>query len=517
MAKLDLSGISKLGGYLLSNEGPLDVRTVVREYGHLAELVSSRIAYVGMVVYVNSGDTNKGLYVCESNTGGGSWKLINNSSEVDTIIQEYLKSKQDVITDLDTIRSGAAKGATALQSHQSLDHKQDVITDLATIRAGAAKGATALQAHQSLDHKQDVITDLETIRAGAAKGATAIQQHQDISGKQDVISDLATIRDGASKGATAVQPAALNDYALKSTLDNIQLLDTKVKLESELKTYYNVGRITTASGTNPVTIGNAGDSLRDVFNRLFNMDEVQPSITQQPSVSCSFSSSASDERGTTISSISYSITFNDGAYTNASSTGVSMTGYSFSSGTSSSTTATSGTLTLPSTYTVGTSSAFSTTLTANHSQGNIAKTNLGNNSNPTVRISSGSKTATPSFSKSAVDYPYFASSSSTSASTAASSKSKKETSLTTSSGASCTYGNGAYVWIFVRKGSATSQATKTIETYSEIAKAWGTLLGGTEKMGEVTFTKANGVSDTFYAYRTKNAAQEGATFTIRLT
>ena len=296
-----------------------------------------------------------------------------------------------------------------------------------------------------------------------------------------------------------------------------ELVDTNVKLSTELKTYYSVGKVT-ASGTNPATIGNAGDSLRDVFNNLFNMDEVQPSITQPPSVSCSFSSSASDERGTTISSISYSITFNDGAYTNESSTGVSMTGYSFSNGTASSTTATSGTITLPSTYTVGTSSAFSTTLTATHSQGNIAKTNLGNNSNPIVRIASGSKTATPtpSFSKSAVDYPYFASSSSTSASTAAGSKSQKGTSLTTATGVSCTYGDGEYVWIFVRKGNATSQATKTIETYSTIADDWGTLLGGTEKMGEVTFNKANGVSDTFYAYRTKNAAQEGATFKLRL-
>lgn len=317
---------------------------------------------------------------------------------------------------------------------------------------------------------------------------------------------------GHVSNTTAVTKSDITGIGIPGEADT----DATVKLATELKTYYNVGRITNASGTNPVTIGNVGDTLRQVFNNLFTMDEVQPSIKQQPSVSCSFSSNASDERGTTISSISYTITFNDGEYTNASSTGVSMTGYSFSSGTASSTTATSGTLTLPSTYIVGTSSAFSTTLTANHSQGNIAKTNLGNNSNPTVRISSGSKTSTPSFSKTAVDYPYFASSSSTAASTAASAKQQKSTSLTSTSGESCTYGAGAYVWIFVRKGTATSQATKTIETYSDIAKAWGTLLGGTEKKGEVTFKKANGIEDTFYAYKTKNAAQAGATFTLRL-
>lgn len=37
-----------------------------------------------------------------------------------------------------------------------------------------------------LNKKQDVITDLDAIRQGAAKGATALQEHQDISGKADV-------------------------------------------------------------------------------------------------------------------------------------------------------------------------------------------------------------------------------------------------------------------------------------------------------------------------------------------
>lgn len=39
----------------------------------------------------------------------------------------------------------------------------------------------------------------------------------EIAGKQDTIADLSDIRSGASAGSTAVQPAALNDYAPKST------------------------------------------------------------------------------------------------------------------------------------------------------------------------------------------------------------------------------------------------------------------------------------------------------------
>lgn len=38
-----------------------------------------------------------------------------------------------------------------------------------------------LTEHQDISGKQDVITDLEAIREGAAKGATAIQEHQDLS------------------------------------------------------------------------------------------------------------------------------------------------------------------------------------------------------------------------------------------------------------------------------------------------------------------------------------------------
>lgn len=304
-----------------------------------------------------------------------------------------------------------------------------------------------------------------------------------------------------------------------------ELVDTNVKLSADLKTYYSIGKVT-ASGTSPYIIGYAGDSLRDVFNNLFDMDEVQPSITQPPSVSCSFSSSAGDERGTTISSISYSITFNDGAYTNSNTTGVEITDYSFSNGTittsktdSNGKLVTTGTLTLPSTYTVGTSSTFSTTLTATHSQGDVAKTNLGKDSDPIVRIASGSKTATPapSFSKSAVDYPYFISNSAaTVAELSGQSISKKTTNLTSSTGESCNYNANAYVWIFVRKGNTSAQPKKMIEAYSKEFSAWGTYLEDTLSMGEIAFNKANGVNDTFFAYRTKVTSLASGTVKFRL-
>ena len=83
---------------------------------------------------------------------------------------------------------------------------------------------TSTELSSALANKQDTISDLETIRSGAEAGSTAIQPLTlsiELDTKQDVISDLADIRSGASKGATAVQPAALSEYAKTSELATV--------------------------------------------------------------------------------------------------------------------------------------------------------------------------------------------------------------------------------------------------------------------------------------------------------
>ena len=208
-----------------------------------------------------------------------------------------LADKQDTISDIATIRSGAAAGATAVQPatlssyptteqmnaaiaaaeldgevdlsaystteqiNALLADKQDTISDIATIRSGAAAGATAVQPatlenyattaslsdyattaeladyattsamNTALADKQDTISDIATIRSGAAAGATAVQpatlndyatiiaMNTALADKQDTISDIATIRSGATAGATAVQPATLSNYATTSAMN----------------------------------------------------------------------------------------------------------------------------------------------------------------------------------------------------------------------------------------------------------------------------------------------------------
>jgi hypothetical protein len=153
-----------------------------------------------------------------------------NKSAIDTA----LSAKQDSISDLATIRSGASAGATAVQPADmtsALADKQDTIADLATIRSGASAGATAVQPADmtsALSDKQDTIADLATIRSGASAGATAVQpadMTSALADKQDTIADLATIRSGASAGATAVQPADMTS-ALADKQDTIADLAT---------------------------------------------------------------------------------------------------------------------------------------------------------------------------------------------------------------------------------------------------------------------------------------------------
>lgn len=198
-----------------------------------------------------------------------------------------LAGKQDVINDLSTIRSGAAKGATSVQPadlapyavasdvESALAGKQDVIPDLTTIRSGASAGATAVQPatmNSALAGKQDVINDLATIRSGAASGATAVQpatMNAALAGKQNVISDLADIRSGASAGATAVQPADLNT-ALAGKQDVI----------SDLATIRS-GAAAGATAVQPADMASALAGKEDAANKSQTLDPA--STTQFPS------------------------------------------------------------------------------------------------------------------------------------------------------------------------------------------------------------------------------------------
>lgn len=67
---------------------------------------------------------------------------------------------------------------------EELEGKQDTISDLTTIRSGASAGSTAYQKPNGGIPKTDLASAVQT---SLGKADTALQSHQDISGKQDVL------------------------------------------------------------------------------------------------------------------------------------------------------------------------------------------------------------------------------------------------------------------------------------------------------------------------------------------
>ena len=190
-------------------------------------------------------------------TSGTSIKTINNQSilgsgninvVVDTsnlATKTEVNAKQDKIDDLATIRSGAAKGATALQSYTekytgtvtgvkingTTKNPSNGVVDLGDVIT-THQDISNLATKAEVNAKQDKIDDLATIRSGAAKGATALQEHQDISHLatkeevQDLIDEIIINEE--------VYAASVNDL-------NERIIDLDNTLTSEINSRESLG------------------------------------------------------------------------------------------------------------------------------------------------------------------------------------------------------------------------------------------------------------------------------------
>lgn len=224
-------------------------------------------------VEFENGDVNLGvIYIMGAVPVSGAWSrdemdsdireslsLADNSVQKDAFA-EAMDRKQDVVQDLESIRSGAGRGTTAVQpsdiadmetkTHASATYQQkedgkglstnDFTTALkeklnslsnyddAEVRGLISGLQTAVDvlsgkdnATDAIDAMNEIVAFLDTFKnsytlAGIlaslkgdiekwVEGKNYLTQHQDISGKQDTISDLEAIRQGASKGSTALQ------------------------------------------------------------------------------------------------------------------------------------------------------------------------------------------------------------------------------------------------------------------------------------------------------------------------
>lgn len=128
-------------------------------------------------------------------------------SDFDTLVSgdttTAIKSFNDIVAFLNGITDNEDLESIIASIEQQIAAKQDKIADLDTIRSGAAKGATALQVEQytgtySKPSGGIPKTDLaSTVQESLSKADTAIQTHQDISGKADKAS-LATVATSGS-------------------------------------------------------------------------------------------------------------------------------------------------------------------------------------------------------------------------------------------------------------------------------------------------------------------------------
>ncbi|MBO7471035.1 MAG: hypothetical protein J6T78_04125 [Bacteroidaceae bacterium] len=183
-----------------------------------SDAVARAITEAGNVPAPEASDAGKVLGVLNS-SGDIGWvedqsgtltQVQSNWAESDNTQVSYIQNKPDL-----SVYAEASAVETALAT------KQDVISDLATIRSGAAAGASAVQpaslatvattgAYYDLSGKPDL-----------SGFATTQAMNTALAGKQDTIEDLSSIRTGAGLGATAVQPSSLAAVATTGDYDDL--------------------------------------------------------------------------------------------------------------------------------------------------------------------------------------------------------------------------------------------------------------------------------------------------------
>ena len=232
--------------------------------------------------------------------------------------------------------------------------------------------------------------------------------------KNDVV--VVKLVDAANEAVVYEQAAYTHDgntfVACTGAVDADKvIMRNDIKLAGE---YTQVGNLKKSSTTATADYSAKGKSVADILTEMLSK-KVQPTITANPSVSA-FSLTAptttSVEAGTTFASMTYSAgTFEDGKYTNSNTTGATVTNWKVERITDLATTEVAnvnGASLVSGSDTNGGDgfqigdkggdynngkvvSSVKYKATATYGQGNIAKDNLGGDSDPVIRIPAGSK------------------------------------------------------------------------------------------------------------------------------
>lgn len=191
------------------------------------------------------------------------------ASDVEAVVSGKITGKQDTIADLDTIRFGAALGATALQTYTETDP-----TVPAHVKAITAENITAWNNKSSFSGNYEDLTNKPTIPtvpsvvSAFENDAGYITNEYHDNTKQDVIEDLAAIRSGAALGATALQSYTESDPTVPAhvkaiTEENITAWNNKSSFSGSYEDLTNKPTIPTVN--NNTIIIKQGDEIKGTF------------------------------------------------------------------------------------------------------------------------------------------------------------------------------------------------------------------------------------------------------------
>lgn len=156
------------------------------------------------------------------------------------LVQELSKDISDIKENIknivheetDPVFSNSPAANITDQDKTAWNNKQDNIEDLEAIRDGANKGATAIQPKSLTNYvsKNDVDAELSKTSTNPIQNKVVNTALEDIvntfgrvlSEKQDTISDLETIRDGAAKGVTALQSSDVDSEVSETSTNPVQ-------------------------------------------------------------------------------------------------------------------------------------------------------------------------------------------------------------------------------------------------------------------------------------------------------
>jgi hypothetical protein len=184
---------------------------------------------------------------------GGEHKLSEkaNKDYVDNSIAELVDGAPETLNTLNELSAALKDNADIVDVlNQSISAKQDIIPDIETIRQGAAKGATALQSYT--EKYKGTVTGVKVNGStkspsnGVVDLGTVITSHQDISGKQDKLvsgTNIKTINgtsilgsgdievsEGSSSGAYAEVNHGTDDTVFTLTPNTFHLWDEVLSL-----------------------------------------------------------------------------------------------------------------------------------------------------------------------------------------------------------------------------------------------------------------------------------------------